>query len=329
LHELTEGLDLAEFVLFSSAAGLFGGAGQGNYAAANAFLDALAQVREARGLVGQSLAWGWWEQPSGMTGGLGEAGLARLARLGLAALSSGEGLGLLDRARDAGGAFWVTARLDEGSLRAQSRAGVLPALLSGLVRTPARRRREEDGSLARRLAGVPEGEWEPVVLEIVREQAATVLGRDSATGVDPQRALKEQGIDSLGAVELRNRLSQATGLRLPATLIFDHPTPAALAGYLIGKLVPDGGGGADAEELRIRRVLAAIPIVRLREAGLYERLVSLASAEEGSPARVRSPTAEPAPAEEDQAAIDEMDAETLVRMTFEAGRAAAGTGGRA
>ena len=160
LHELTAGLGLSEFVMFSSAAGLFGGAGQGNYAAANAFLDALAQARRAQGLAGQSLAWGLWEQQSGMTESLGQSARARLARAGLAGLATRQGLELLDRARDIDEAVLVPARLDFGGLRARERAGALPALLSGLVRTSARGERGGEGSLVQRLAGVPASEWE-------------------------------------------------------------------------------------------------------------------------------------------------------------------------
>ncbi|HEY3947347.1 MAG TPA: SDR family NAD(P)-dependent oxidoreductase, partial [Solirubrobacteraceae bacterium] len=233
LHELTEGIELAEFVTFSSVMGLIGGAGQGNYAAANSFLDALAQVRLASGLAGQSLAWGLWAQASGMTGGLGETGRARMARQGLAPLSSSEGLALLDRAAAVGGAHLVAARLDMGSLRAQARVGVLPVVLGGLVRgAPSRRRSSHGNSLARRLAGVPEREWEELVLEVVRAQAAAVLGHASPAAIDPQRSLKDQGLDSLGAVELRTRLAGDTDLTLPATLVFDRPNCEAIAEFL-------------------------------------------------------------------------------------------------
>ena len=200
-------------------------------------------VRRVR-LAGQSLAWGLWEQASGMTGGMSEADSARMARQGLAALSSREGLGLLDRARDAGGACLVAAHLEMGGLRAQARVGVLAPLLSGLVRAPSRRRRGEGGSLARRLAGVPESEWERVVLEVVRTEVAAVLRHDSLAAIDPERALKDQGLDSLGAVELRTRLAGATGLRLPATLVFDHPSCDAIAGFLRVQVEgPDAGAG--------------------------------------------------------------------------------------
>jgi polyene macrolide polyketide synthase len=232
LHELTAGLDLAAFVLFSSAAATFGGAGQGNYAAANAFLDALAQHRRAAGLPATAMAWGQWARATDMTAELGRADLARLARTGMAPISDEQGLELFDAARATGRSLLVPVRFDFAALRAQARVGALPALLRGLVRVPARRDRDGAGSLARRLAAVPEAEWDAVVLELVRSQVAAVLGHASGDEVEPERAFKELGFDSLGAVELRNRLAGAAGLRLPSTLVFDHPTPAAVARYL-------------------------------------------------------------------------------------------------
>ena len=236
LHELTEHMDLQAFVLFSSAAAAFGSPGQGNYAAANAFLDALAAHRRARGLPGTSLAWGLWEQASGMTGDLSEADLSRMARSGLRALASEEGLQLFDGALDAGDALMLPIPLDLTALRAQARMGVLPALFGDLVRVPARRASEEGRSLARRLAVTPESEREGIVLELVRAQVATVLGHASSEVIDTQRAFKDLGFDSLTAVELRNRLDATTGLRLPATLVFDYPTTSAVAGYLLGEV---------------------------------------------------------------------------------------------
>ena len=236
LHELTKHLDLDAFVLFSSAAGTIGSPGQSNYAAANTFLDALAAHRCAQGLPGMSLAWGAWEQATGMTAGLSEADRSRISRSGLGALSSGQGLQLFDDALGAGDAPMLAAPLDLQALRAQAKMGVLPALLSGLVRTPRRRSSEQRASLARRLVETPEAEREGVVLEIVRAQVAAVLGHASAEAVDPQRAFKEAGFDSLAGVELRNRLANATGLRLPATLVFDYPTPSAVVRYLLGEV---------------------------------------------------------------------------------------------
>ncbi len=241
LHELTERLDLSAFVLFSSMTATFGSVGQGNYAAANAFLDALAAHRRARGLAASSLGWGLWAEASGMTGHLDEVALTRMRRSGVTGLSSQEGLGLFDAARGMDEALVIPVRLDTAALRAQARTGVLPALLRGLVRVPSRRVLDgAGGGLAGRLASVSESEREGVVLEFVQAEVATVLGHISPGTVQTQRAFKDLGFDSLAAVELKNRLSATTGLRLSATLIFDHPTPSALAQYLLSEVVQDG-----------------------------------------------------------------------------------------
>ncbi len=231
LHELTAGTELAQFVLFSSVAATFGAPGQGNYAAANAFLDALAARRRAEGLAATSIAWGQWEQASGMTGELTDADVARMARAGAKPLSTELGLELLDAARASAEPALVALPLDPVVLRSLGRAGALPALLSGLVRVPVRRD-AVGGSLAGRLAGLPDEERAAAVLELVRGEVATVLGHSASDQVAPKLAFRELGLDSLAAVELRNRLSQTTGLRLPATLVFDHPTPLAVATYL-------------------------------------------------------------------------------------------------
>jgi len=232
LHELTEHLELSQFVLFSSAASTIGTAGQANYAAANAFLDALAEHRRARGLAATSIAWGLWDQASGMTGALSERDRARLARSGIAPLSPARGLELLDRARGSADAALTAIELDRAALAKLDAVGMTPSVMRGLVRSRRRRRGQAAGSLAARLAGVAEAEWDAVVLELVRAETATVLGRGSAGAIDADRPFKDLGLDSLGASELRNRLKQATGLRLSATLVFDHPTPAAVARLL-------------------------------------------------------------------------------------------------
>ncbi|MFE0679133.1 type I polyketide synthase, partial [Streptomyces sp. NPDC058867] len=240
LHELTRDTDLALFVLYSSVAGVLGGAGQANYAAANAFLDALAQRRRAEGLVASSLAWGLWEQASGMTGELGRADRQRLSRTGLAPLPSAEALALLDRALASPDAALVPARLDLAALR---RAESVPALLSALVRTTPGRRTAamtagvpDAVALTEQFAGLDRTERERRLVDLVRTHVAAVLGHRSEGSVDAERSFKEQGFDSLTAVELRNRLGTATGLRLPTGLVFDHPTPSRLAGHLHAQL---------------------------------------------------------------------------------------------
>ncbi|MGQ4732787.1 SDR family NAD(P)-dependent oxidoreductase [Streptomyces sp. Ju416(a)] len=248
LHELTRDLDLAAFVLFSSAAAAFGTPGQANYAAANGFLDGLAQLRKAQRLPAVSLAWGLWEQASGMTAHLGDADLQRSRRGGMLALSSSDGLALLDRALSSAEAVLVPAGLDLAELRGRSEPGEIPPLLRALVRPARRTARAADlpgDSLAQRLAVLPDAERTRSLLQLVGEHVATVLGRSTADGIDTGQAFKDVGFDSLLAVELRNRLTDATGIRLPATLVFDHPTPAALARHLNEQLVPDGADTPD------------------------------------------------------------------------------------
>jgi hypothetical protein len=252
LHELTEGLELSAFVLFSSVVGTLGNAGQGGYAAANVYLDALAERRRRTGLPATSVAWGLWEEASGMTGQLTDADRARLARMGLQPVGTEQGLELLDAAQATGAACLVAVPLDLAALRGQARDGVLPPLYQGLVRVPGHAGRQSAESFASRLAGVPESERDGVVLEFVRTHAAAVLGHSSPDAVGPQRAFKQLGFDSLSAVELRNRLAQLTGLRLPSTLIFDHPTPAAVAEELrlqIEGATSQGSVGDDLDQL--------------------------------------------------------------------------------
>jgi polyketide synthase 12 len=309
LHELTQHMDLSAFVLFSSVACTFGNAGQGNYAAANAFLDALAAHRRAHGLTGVSLAWGPWAKGGITIEEMGRADVARIARAGFRPLTNEEGLELLDVAQRLNEALAVPVRLDAAALRALARTGALPALLRDLVRT--RMATQSKGireSLATRLEGVPPSGRERVALEVVREEVAAVLAYSSPAMIDPHRTFKELGFDSLTAVDLRNRLNVATDMRLSATLIFDYPTVAGLAGHLLTLVSPaaDGEGG-DPEERTIRRALASIPLGRLREAGLIDMLVELAGGDEGAQAGDEI---------DPERSIDEMDVAGLVRMTL-------------
>ncbi|MEQ0565329.1 type I polyketide synthase [Amycolatopsis sp. NEAU-NG30] len=250
LHELTRDRPLAAFVVFSSAAGIMGGAGQGNYAAANAFLDALMTRRRAEGLPGTAMAWGAWAQ--GMAADLADADLRRMSRGGMIPLSTVDGLALFDAALASPAPVQLLSRLDLAVLGKQAAAGMLPWLLRGLVRTPLRRAGEAvDADLAQRLAGLAEPERRDVLAEVVSTHVAAVLGHGSAAAVDLDGAFKDLGFDSLTAVELRNRLGGATGLRLPATLIFDYPSPAALVDHLVAEL-----GGAAAP---VTPVTAAVP----------------------------------------------------------------------
>ncbi|PRY34877.1 type I polyketide synthase [Umezawaea tangerina] len=232
LHELAPDLDA--FVLFSSLAGAVGTPGQANYAAANTFLDALARRRRAAGLPATSLVWGLWAEGSGMTGHLADADLARLARDGIAPLSSDDGLALFDAALAADLPVVAPVRLDLGALRAKATAGTLPAVFAGLVRAPRRTAEAAGaaGSTRDRLAALPPADRDRALLDLVRGAVAAVLGHGGAAEVPADRAFSALGFDSLTSVELRNRLATATGLRLPATLVFDQPTPTALARYL-------------------------------------------------------------------------------------------------
>ncbi|MFB7469406.1 SDR family NAD(P)-dependent oxidoreductase [Kitasatospora sp. NPDC056184] len=228
LHELTASHEPAAFVLFSSAAGVLGAPGQANYAAANSFLDALAAHRRAQGLPAQSLAWGQWALSDSMGGtGKGAAG----------ALSAEEGLDLFDTAAGLDEAVLVPIRLDLAALRADPDA--FPDLLRGLVpavRRPAADRQAGAEPLRARLAGLPRAEQLAALTELVRVHVAAVLGYAGPELVDADRVFKDLGFDSLTSVEVRNRLTAASGVRLRVTVVFDHPTARELAGHLHGEI---------------------------------------------------------------------------------------------
>ncbi|MFF7393699.1 type I polyketide synthase [Streptomyces scabiei] len=316
LHELTRDLPLAAFVLFSSASGTVGSSGQGNYAAANAFLDALAQHRRAQGLPAQSIAWGMWAERSTLTGTLDEVDLRRIARGGVGALTSEEGLALFDAALERDDAVLVPVRLDLARLRARAGTGPVPALFRALVRGAARRAAATGGAadaadtLRGRLAGLAADDARAVLADLVCAHAADVLGHAGASAVDPERAFRQLGFDSLTAVELRNRLNAATGLRLPATLVFDYPSPAAVAGYCADRLAPAGppqAAAATPADDEITRALSTIPLDRLRDSGLLEALLRLAGPDRDG--------GTPKPSER-TADIQEMDVDGLVRLAL-------------
>ncbi|MGY0055547.1 type I polyketide synthase [Streptomyces sp. LZ34] len=254
LHTLSRHADLAAFVLFSSVAGLLGSPGQGNYAAANAFLDALAHHRRGSGLPAVSLAWGLWEQTSGMTGHLDQTDRARLARLGVTPLATGQALDLFDAALGHHRPVLIPARLDPPDPRPGS--PTVPPLYRGLAGSMARRARPAPATgpspLRARLNGQDTAEQHEILLSLVRSHAALVLGRDDPGSVHPGAHFRGLGFDSLTAVELRNRLNAATGLRLPATLVFDHPTPDELATYVREQVLCNGGAA------RVAPVLAEL-----------------------------------------------------------------------
>ncbi|HEX3779823.1 MAG TPA: type I polyketide synthase, partial [Pseudonocardiaceae bacterium] len=239
LHELTKDCDLAGFVLFSSVAGTMGGAGQANYAAANAFLDGLAQVRLAAGLPAVSLAWGPWAQGAGMTSTLTEADIQRWNQAGVPPLTAELGLALFDTAITLGEPTVAPVRLDLAALRAR---GAVSALLRGLIRS--NRRSAVGGmrtvsTLVQRLVPLGPADRVEALVDLVRTEVAMVLGHVSPDTVEVRREFRELGFDSLTAVELRNRLATATGLRLSSTLVFDYPTPRVLAEFLLAELLDE------------------------------------------------------------------------------------------
>ncbi|WXB20374.1 type I polyketide synthase [Pendulispora albinea] len=237
LHELTRTNELSLFVLFSSLAGVLGSPGQSNYASANTFLDALASQRRAAGLPAVSLAWGPWAE-DGMAARSAED--ARSRRRGVPPLSSHEGTALFDAALEREPPLLIPARFDIRELR-KGRAA-LPPLLQRIVPTTRRQLAKERESgpalLRQRLTGLPATEVQPIVLELVQGEVAAVLGHASPATIEATRPLHELGLDSLMALDLRNRLVAASGLRFPATLLFDHPTPLALARLIQRELSP-------------------------------------------------------------------------------------------
>ncbi|MBL1074538.1 amino acid adenylation domain-containing protein [Nocardia sp. 2] len=245
LHLATEHLDLAAFVLFSSAAGQLGSPGQANYAAGNVFLDALAQYRRQRSLPALSLAWGWWADATGMTGHLDERDRARMSRSGFVPMTAEQGLALFDASLTTGRGLTVPARLDLAALRraADADASAVPSVLRGLVQATRRAaaaaaQSDSSSGLAARLTGLTAAEQQHVVLATVRSVAAAVLGHDGPEAITPSTPFKDLGFDSLGAVEFRNRLQAATGLQLTTTVVFDHATPVALADHIRTQIAP-------------------------------------------------------------------------------------------
>ncbi|MFJ9777850.1 type I polyketide synthase, partial [Kitasatospora sp. NPDC101157] len=234
LHAVTAGHDLDAFVLFSSAAGVHGSPAQANYAAANGFLDAFADYRRSLGLPALSLQWGPWAEERGMAGRIGAEAIARMARHGTVPMTNEEALALLDRALDGPGARNLVAARQ--SRRADRPAAAVPAPgrtrsaggpsgAAGQTGNPAE-------TLARRLAAADPEQRRRLLTDLVTAQTAAVLGHRGGDQVPGERSFRELGLDSLAAVELRNRIGTETGLKLSPTLVFDFPTPAALAGHL-------------------------------------------------------------------------------------------------
>ncbi|MFB7652461.1 MULTISPECIES: SDR family NAD(P)-dependent oxidoreductase [unclassified Streptomyces] len=319
LHDLTRETDLSAFVLLSSTAGLLVGGGQANYAAANTFLDGLAAHRRALGLPAVSLAYGLWSSGAGMSGAVDAADLERLRRLGLPPLTPAQGLRMFDAGVGGEDAVVVPVRLDAAAVRA--RPDGVPALLRGLVRPAIRR----DGAgtpggasgspWRERLAALPDTERDRALLELIRTHTAAVLGHPTPQAVDPGRAFHEMGFDSLAAVELRNLLAGATGLTLPATLVFDQPSPRTLAAHLKSELVP---GPADlarsvlADVDRLEKTLLVLPDLDGSHTRVRARLEALLRGWQDDSGRVTAP-------EEPQDVEKASDEELFARIDNELG----------
>nr|WP_062342606.1 type I polyketide synthase [Herbidospora sakaeratensis] len=290
LHELTKDRDLSAFVLFSAGAATFGAPGQGNYAAGNAFLDSLAAARRAEGLPAVSLAWGLWAGASSMTGHL-DAGDRRRAGRGLMGeLSVGDGLALLDLAMARDEALLVPARLNVAALRASR--GEPAAPLWRVLAGPSLRSASAAGgadaarSLRQQLNAVVESDRDRILLTLVRTHAAAVLGHSSADAVGTGRAFKDLGFDSLTALELRNRLNAATGLKLPATLVFDYPTPSAISELLlkeIGFAQADTGSAVLDEVGKLEKMVRGISLEDSAKTVLAARVKALLLTLESGP----------------------------------------------
>ncbi|MEU7146379.1 SDR family NAD(P)-dependent oxidoreductase [Nocardia sp. NPDC046473] len=313
LHELTKDRDLSAFVLFSSASGVIGSAGQANYAAANAFLDALARHRQHRGLPATALAWGLWAPDSGMAAQLDERGVARLSRSGFTALSPREGLALWDAAAALGYSAIVPANIDTRTLAAaDSVAPIFARLVRGVRRTASTDAAASAGpEIGTRLTGLTVGKQIQELLSMIRTHAAVVLGHEAAEAIKPEHAFKELGFDSLGAVEFRNRLQTATGVKLTPTAIFDYPTPLALAEHIQTLVAP---AQASAAQLLadIEAVALACAEVELDDAERRDLLARLSEIDRRIRAKDESGQAEPAvqiETADDAAIFDFIDSE--------------------
>jgi polyketide synthase 12 len=276
LHDLAGEVDF--FLLFSSVAGVFGSPAQANYAAANAALDAFAEWRRAQGLPGASLAWGLWLQRTTATR---DADHARIRRSGVRALETQQGLALLDIALQQPRPVLVPVGLELSVLREYATAGTLPPFFSKAVRAPKRARATGAATLKARLAKVSDEDRPEVLTRFVQEHVAAVLGYDDGEAIETKRSFKDLGFDSLSAVELQNRLAHTSGLRLPSTLVFDHPTPAAVAGYLLGQMGETISQPVEADRIevalsRIERLLAE-PLGSPERIHLAQRLNALSA----------------------------------------------------
>ncbi len=282
-------------------------------------LEVFATHRRAHGLPAISLGWGLWDQASAMTGGLATVDFKRFARDGIVAMSSADALQLFDTAMIVDEPFMLPAHIDFAALKVKFDGGTLPPMFVDLINAPTRRQVDDSlaaakskSALLQRLEGLPEDEQHAVLLDLVRSHIATVLGSASPEAIDPDRAFQELGFDSLTAVEMRNRLKSATGLALSPTLIFDYPNSAALAGYMRRELLgssPQDTSAVAAGEAELQRIVASIPVKRLRQAGVLDLLLALANETETS-------GQDPALAPTAEQEIADMDLDDLVNAAF-------------
>ncbi|WP_085161009.1 type I polyketide synthase [Mycobacterium lacus] len=278
LHRLTADRDLAAFILFSSAAGILGSPGQANYAAANALLDALARRRHHTQHPATSVAWGYWQTPSGMTAHLSTTDLTRIAGAGLIPITTEQGLALFDAALASQRPNLVASPVNTAVLTRRARNNALDPILSALTTSRPRAATVSPGGLAARLASQTAEQQLHTLTTMVASATAAVLAHPDPAALDIDRPFKDLGIDSLTTLELRNTLNQQTGLTLPATLAFDYPTPAALARHLREQLSGSAGinGTQKLPESEIQRLISIIPEKRLAEAGVLAMLREIA-----------------------------------------------------
>ncbi|NEB79634.1 KR domain-containing protein, partial [Streptomyces sp. SID14478] len=319
LDEQFEDTPLDAFVVFSSIAGVWGGGGQGPSGAANAVLDALVEWRRARGLRATSLAWGALDQ---IGVGMDEAALAQLRRRGVLPMAPRLAVTAMVQAVRGNEKFVAVADMDWAafvpaftSVRSSPLLAELPEARAVLQAAQGDGENSDAAaSLADSLRAVSDTEQNRVLLRLVRGHASTVLGHGGAEGIGPRQAFQEVGFDSLAAVNLRNSLHKATGLRLPATLIFDYPTPEALVGYLRSELLREDDEAPDPREDDLRQVLASVPFARFKQAGVLEALLGLADDNDGADdaqAAGEAPTAAG-----DEELIDAMDVADLVQRAL-------------
>ncbi|MCV9879627.1 type I polyketide synthase [Brenneria izbisi] len=286
LHNKTRTHDLAAFVLYSSSAGTLGSPGQGNYAAANKALDALAHNRRRQGLRATSLAWGWWQPVTGLSSRLSDTDNARIARTGLAPITAEHGNAMVDASLALPYAVYTAAPLNPQMLRKNAQSGRLHPLFARLLGSASARRTSSGGAkmpdLRQSLSTLEPSSRLKQLQAAIADNIASILGLDNGSLLAPEQSFKESGIDSLMALELRNRLATVSGLRLPATLTYDYPTPVALAEYLDAELfsgqdTATNGAITEENESHLRERIAGIPLASLRDAGLLDKLLQIAN----------------------------------------------------